>query len=62
MRQFQGGDIWMAIRDGLVGHRERLIQAFDAGSFEREAAILDDIARKVTEKVEPMVHTYNDKS
>ena len=52
----------MAIRDGIVSQRERLIQAFDAGNFERESVILDDIARKVTEKVAPMVESYTEES
>ena len=60
-RDHHGGDIWSAIRWGLSNHRERLIAAFDTGSYEAESAILDEIARKVTKEIEPMVATYTAK-
>lgn len=58
MREFHSGAIWMAIRGSLLQCRERLIQAFDASSDETEAALLDDIAREITRKVEPMVRNW----
>jgi len=53
-----GGHIWSEVRSGLSRYRERLVQAFDAGSYERESAILDDIARAITANVEPLVDRY----
>lgn len=61
MSKYHGGHIWAEVRDGLVRHRERLIEAFDAQSYERESLLLDDIARKIAAKVEPMVETYADR-
>jgi hypothetical protein len=55
---FHSGHIWSEIRWGLSQYRERLIQAFDSGSYEAESAILDDVARHITVKVEPMVKNY----
>jgi len=60
MSKYHGGHIWSEVRNGLSQHRERLIAAFDARSFERESALLDDIARKIAAKVEPMVEGYAD--
>lgn len=53
-----GGHVWSEVRSGLSRYRERLVQAFDAGSYERESAILDDIAREITANVEPLIERY----
>lgn len=58
MTKYHGGNIWSEVRHGLTQHRERLIAAFDAKSFEAESDLLDDIARKITAKVEPMIESY----
>jgi hypothetical protein len=59
LREYHGGHIWNEVRNGLARHRERLIAAFDASSYEAESNLLDDIARKITEQVEPMIQSYN---
>lgn len=53
-----GGHIWAAIRSRLSLHRERLVQAFDSGSYELESAGLDDVAREITADIEPMIERY----
>lgn len=58
MDRYHGGNVWAEVRSALSRHRERLIAAFDAGSFERESILLDDIARKISENVEPMIESY----
>jgi len=58
VERVHGGHVWSEVRAGLSRYRERLIQAFDAGSYEREAAILDDVAREITANVEPLIERY----
>lgn len=53
-----GGHVWSAVRSGLSRHRERLVQAFDSGSYEMEAARLDAVARDITEDIEPIIERY----
>lgn len=53
-----GGHVWSAVRSGLSRHRERLVQAFDSGSYEMEAARLDAVAREITADIEPMIEKY----
>ena len=53
-----GGHIWSEVRAGLSRYRERLVLAFDSGSYERESAVLDDIAREITVNIEPLVAQY----
>ena len=49
------GSMWAEVRSGLSMFRERLVQAFDAGNYEVESARLDDVARRITERIEPML-------
>lgn len=58
--KYHGGHIWSEVRSGLAQHRERLIAAFDAKSYEAESTLLDDVARKIAAKVEPMISVYAD--
>lgn len=53
-----GGHVWSAVRSGLTRHRERLVQAFDSGSHEMEAARLDAVAREITADIEPLIERY----
>lgn len=58
VERFHGGHIWSEVRWGLSRYRESLVAAFDAGSYERESAVLDAVARDITATVEPLVETY----
>lgn len=60
MTKYHDRDIWRAVRDDLTRYREDLVLAFSATTYEREIALLDEIARKIAEKVEPLVETYAD--
>jgi hypothetical protein len=53
--QIDGGTLWGEIRSGLSMYRERLVQAYGAGNYEREAAVLDDVARRIVDRVEQRV-------
>ena len=59
VNRYHGGFIWSAIRSGLAHHRERLVAAFDMGNYERESAALDEVARRITADIEPLVETYS---
>ena len=53
-----GGHVWGEVRAGLSRYRERLVSAFDEGSYERESAVLDDVARRITANIEPLIDQY----
>lgn len=53
-----GGHVWSEVRSGLSQYRERLVAAFDAGSYERESTVLDAVAREITAKIEPLIERY----
>lgn len=56
--KFNSGNVWSEVRQSRSQNRERLIAAFDSEQYEKESALLDDIARKITKNIEPMISEY----
>ncbi|WP_422383264.1 hypothetical protein [Roseibium album] len=59
--RYFSGNIWGEVRSGLSRYRERLVAAYDAGSYDQESVLLDAIARDIAAKVTPMVETFAEK-
>lgn len=53
------GLLWLEVRKGLSDHRERLLEAYAVGRYEMESAILDDVARKIADKLSEALQPWS---
>ncbi len=53
------GLLWLEVRRGLSTYKERLAEALNAGTYEMQSAMLDDIARKIANNLSAALQPWS---
>lgn len=53
------GLLWLHVKQGLHSHEAKLLEAFNAGTYEMKAAILSDVARKIADDLSAALQPWS---